>query len=100
MQSAWRERPTHVLVNKQFEPISQSARLRRNGVELAGDSPPPEIFQHVVGYQCGLPKPREKVFPQISHSTLASTGTAIVFKKSSPGLSAMKNGGGRVAVMG
>jgi hypothetical protein len=31
---------------------------------------------------------------------LVSTGTAMVFKKSSPTWSAMKNGGGRVAVIG
>jgi len=38
--------------------------------------------------------------PDASHSTLVSTGTAMEFKKSSPRLSAMKNGGGRLAVMG
>src|SRR6185295_11179552 len=38
--------------------------------------------------------------PDVSHSTLVSTGTAMVFRKSSPTLSAMKMGGGRVVMEG
>lgn len=52
----------HMFVDKWFEPISQRARLRRNGIELAGKSAFPKRVQRVVRHQSSLLQPREKIF--------------------------------------
>jgi hypothetical protein len=56
------ERSTHILVDKRLEPISQCARLRRDGIELTRNCALPQSVQNVIGYQFSLLEPREKVF--------------------------------------
>jgi hypothetical protein len=55
------ERPTHVFVDKRFEPIPQGARLRRNCIQLTGNRVLPQSVQHVARYQSSLPEPSTAV---------------------------------------
>jgi len=63
-QRVRRKRPAHVLVDKRLEPIPQGARLRRDRIELTGNTSPAQGVQHVVGNQSSLLEPRQQVLPR------------------------------------
>jgi hypothetical protein len=58
-QSGRLERSTHMFVNKQFEPIPQRTRLRRNAVKFAWDGALLRSGQHIARHQSSLFEPRE-----------------------------------------
>ena len=58
------QRSTHVFVDKRFKPISQGARLRRNGIELTRNGALSQSIRHALGDQPSLLDPSQQVVPR------------------------------------